>query len=116
MYKIHWLPMLMQNRVGKPGQQQQKLQAMPEETGPNMPAQEASMGKEASKQEASEGKGQSKSKGPEHGLTEAELEAAKADREWARHLAQDNSVIYDLFSGQLQSSIKCHKCNKRFTT
>lgn len=105
----------MQNRAGKPGQQQQKLQATPEETGPNMPAEEAGMGKEASKQEATEGKGQSVSKGPDS-LSEAELEAAKADREWARHLAQDNSVIYDLFSGQLQSSIKCHKCSKRFTT
>lgn len=105
----------MQNRAGKPGQQQNKLQATPEEAGLSMPAEEDGLGTEASKQEAKEGKGQSESKGRD-AVTEAELEAAKADTEWERHLAQDNSVIYDLFSGQLQSSIKCHKCSKRFTT
>ncbi|KAK9811723.1 hypothetical protein WJX72_008998 [[Myrmecia] bisecta] len=44
-----------------------------------------------------------------------EAEPAKADRLWQRYLAYDNSLITDLFGGQLQSSVTCHACQGRFT-
>lgn len=44
-----------------------------------------------------------------------ETESAKADREWARYLAHEDSPITRLLAGQLQSSVTCHKCNTRFT-
>ena len=104
----------------KPGAEQAK--AAPQEAGSDGREQEqeditvASEEKEASQQEVSEGQEKGEGEGDGGAKGERELEAAKADREWARHLAQDNSVIYDLFSGQLQSTIKCHKCSRRFTT
>lgn len=110
----------VQNRVVKPGAEQAK--AAPQEAGSEGKEEDKAAKvefeeKDASKQEASEGQEKGDGEGEESGAKgEEELEAAKADREWARHLAQDNSVIYDLFSGQLQSTIKCHKCSRRFTT
>lgn len=112
--------MAVQNRVVK---ESEKPKTAPEEAAVEGKEQEAAQvgseeGEEsAPEQEASEGpkeEGAGDAEGTE--VPKEDLEAAKADREWARHLAQDNSVIYDLFSGQLQSSIKCHKCNNRFTT
>ncbi|KAL4459011.1 hypothetical protein ABPG75_013876 [Micractinium tetrahymenae] len=46
---------------------------------------------------------------------EVEDEAAKADRVWQQQLERDSSAITDLFGGQLQSSVTCHKCGGRFT-
>jgi len=42
-------------------------------------------------------------------------EREKADRAWRRYLSRDQSPITDLFCGQLQSSITCHKCETRCT-
>jgi ubiquitin carboxyl-terminal hydrolase 2/21 len=47
----------------------------------------------------------------EDGISERE----KADRAWRRYLERDHSPITDLFCGQLQSSITCHKCETRCT-
>ena len=40
---------------------------------------------------------------------------AKADRLWARDLSRDKSPVMELFGGQLQGNIVCHKCKSRFT-
>ena len=45
---------------------------------------------------------------------EAELD--KAERLWQKYLCIDNSPITDLFGGQLQSTVHCHKCKGNFTT
>ena len=45
----------------------------------------------------------------------SEAEAAKAARMWDKYLQVDNSPITDLFCGQLQSTVHCHKCGRRFT-
>ena len=45
----------------------------------------------------------------------SEAEAAKAARMWDKYLRVDNSPITDLFCGQLQSTVHCHKCGRRFT-
>eukprot|EP00891_Asterochloris_glomerata_P008047 jgi/Astpho2/8047/gw1.00120.92.1_t len=45
----------------------------------------------------------------------SEAEAAKAARMWDKYLGVDNSPITDLFCGQLQSTVHCHKCGRRFT-
>ena len=44
-----------------------------------------------------------------------EGEAAKAERLLAGYLAAEASPITDLFLGQLQSCVTCHKCSTRFT-
>ncbi|RMZ52581.1 hypothetical protein APUTEX25_003724 [Auxenochlorella protothecoides] len=44
-----------------------------------------------------------------------ESEPEKADRHWKQYLERDSSTVTELFGGQLQSSITCHKCNGRFT-
>lgn len=45
-----------------------------------------------------------------------EAENEKADRFWRKYLERDNSPITDLFGGQLQSTVHCHKCKGNFTT
>lgn len=40
----------------------------------------------------------------------------KANRMWRKYLERDNSPITDLFGGQLQSTVHCHKCKGNFTT
>ena len=45
-----------------------------------------------------------------------EAENHKADRFWRKYLERDNSPITDLFGGQLQSTVHCHKCKGNFTT
>lgn len=45
----------------------------------------------------------------------SESETEKALRHWRSYLAQDSSIVTDLFGGQLQSSITCHRCGGRFT-
>ena len=39
----------------------------------------------------------------------------QADRLWARDLSRDKSPVMELFGGQLQGNIVCHKCKSRFT-
>lgn len=64
-------------------------------------------------QEEEQKEGRSKEEGGEG--AGAEDEAAKADRIWVQQLERDSSAITDLFGGQLQSSVTCHKCGGRFT-
>ena len=45
-----------------------------------------------------------------------EAEPDKAERLWRKYLCMDNSPITDLFGGQLQSTVHCHKCKGNFTT
>lgn len=45
-----------------------------------------------------------------------EAETDKADRLWRKYLDIDNSPITDIFGGQLQSTVHCHKCKGNFTT
>ena len=45
-----------------------------------------------------------------------EAETDKAERLWGKYLCIDNSPITDLFGGQLQSTVHCHKCKGNFTT
>jgi hypothetical protein len=45
-----------------------------------------------------------------------EDEHAKADRHWHQYLSRDNSLVTDVFGGQLQSCVTCSVCQKRFTT
>lgn len=45
-----------------------------------------------------------------------EAETDKAERLWSKYLCIDNSPITDLFGGQLQSTVHCHKCKGNFTT
>lgn len=45
-----------------------------------------------------------------------EGETDKAERLWRKYLGMDNSPITDLFGGQLQSTVHCHKCKGNFTT
>ena len=45
-----------------------------------------------------------------------EAEPDKAERLWSKYLCMDNSPITDLFGGQLQSTVHCHKCKGNFTT
>ncbi|TPX70604.1 hypothetical protein SpCBS45565_g01590 [Spizellomyces sp. 'palustris'] len=40
----------------------------------------------------------------------------KARLSWNRYHAVNNSVIFDLFGGQLQSTVICHGCNHRSVT
>jgi len=109
----------LQNRVVKPEQllqPKQELQAAEQIGCTTGKAEDAAGVAVASEENASGQEINKEGQGDEDNAEEGEeSESAKADREWARHLAMDNSVIYDVFSGQLQSSIKCHKCNKRFT-
>jgi ubiquitin C-terminal hydrolase len=58
-----------------------------------------------------------KEAGPESAAAEAKspeeelaAEVEKADALWSRLLSHDDSLITDLFGGQLQSAIHCHKC------
>eukprot|EP00873_Tetraselmis_striata_P035630 jgi/Tetstr1/455894/TSEL_004078.t1 len=48
----------------------------------------------------------------EKGISERE----KADRAWRAYLAEDRSPITDLFCGQLQSRVTCHRCETVCTT
>lgn len=109
----------LQNRVVKPEpslQPKQELQAAEQIDCASGKAEDDADVAVASEENAIGQEVNKEGQGDENDAEEGEeSESAKADREWARHLAMDNSVIYDVFSGQLQSSIKCHKCNKRFT-
>ena len=40
---------------------------------------------------------------------------AQADRLWADNLEKEDSPLMELFAGQLQGNIVCHKCKSRFT-
>ncbi len=50
-----------------------------------------------------------------HDLTVIAMLTRQADRLWARDLSRDKSPVMELFGGQLQGNIVCHKCKSRFT-
>jgi len=45
-----------------------------------------------------------------------ETPRSKGERLWQGHLARDCSPVTDLFLGQLQSTILCHRCGSHFHT
>ncbi len=110
----------VQNRVRKPPAQAAALGAPPSA----QPDEAAAAGEAAAHSSEPDGlELQQQQQGKERaGAEEAiesgageESEAAKAARIMAAYLAGESSPVTDLFLGQLQSSVTCHKCSTRFT-
>ena len=44
---------------------------------------------------------------------DGELDEDKAERYWQNHISRNDSVVMDLFGGQLMSELNCCKCRNR---
>ena len=93
--------------ASKPGAAEEQQSAAEEESGTKVVACAG----------APEARQPGEEEAPEQDRQEAapEGEAAKAERLLAGYLAAEASPITDLFLGQLQSCVTCHKCSTRFT-